>query len=126
MKKKQKKTTCKKAWISRGMKTALAVVLAGQMFFGNAVSVLAEDTVSEEGSAEAESTAVLDSAWEVENPTDGNLKVNDDGSITIRTEGGTIDSSMNNVLYYQLPNNTDYEFTVKVSGEFTANYQGHI
>lgn len=75
-------------------------------------------------SAEAESKVVLDSAWEVENPTEGNLTVNEDGSITIRTEGGTIDSSMNNVLYYQLPNSTDYDFTVKVSGEFTADYQG--
>lgn len=124
MEKKEKRTCCKNLWIRRSLKTALALVLSGQMLFGNAVSVLAADPASTGESAEAESKVVLDSAWEVENPTEGNLTVNEDGSITIRTEGGTIDSSMNNVLYYQLPNSTDYDFTVKVSGEFTANYQG--
>ena len=123
MKKKEKRTCGKKLWIHRSLKTALALVLSGQMLFGNAASVLAAGSSVGE-SAEAGSEVVLDSAWEVENPTEGNLKINEDGSITIRTEGGTIDSSMNNVLYYQLPNNTDYDFTVKVSGEFTADYQG--
>ncbi|WP_044297918.1 glycoside hydrolase family 97 N-terminal domain-containing protein, partial [Robinsoniella peoriensis] len=69
---------------------------------------------------------VLDAAWEVENPTDGNLVVNEDGSVTITTEGGTVDTAggMKNILYYKLPNQTDYDFTVKVKGNFTANYQG--
>lgn len=68
----------------------------------------------------------LDSAWEVEQPTEGKLAVNADGSVTITTEPGTINDSsgMNNTLYYPLPNQTDYVFTVKVSGSFTANFQG--
>lgn len=36
---------------------------------------------------------VLDSAWEVENPTAGKLVVNADGSITITTEGGAINDA---------------------------------
>ncbi|WP_027292188.1 glycoside hydrolase family 97 N-terminal domain-containing protein [Robinsoniella sp. KNHs210] len=69
---------------------------------------------------------VLDAGWEIENPTEGNLVVNEDGSVTITTEGGTVDTAggMKNILYYKIPNQTDYDFTVKVKGNFTANYQG--
>lgn len=73
----------------------------------------------------ADGNLVLDSAWEVENPTEGNLKINEDGSITITSEKGALDEgAMKNVLYYKLPNSTDYQFTVKVQGKFSANYQG--
>lgn len=73
-----------------------------------------------------EPNIVLDSGWEVENPTEGKLVINEDGSITITTEGGTIDGKegMKNILYYKLPNQTDYDFTVKVNGSFTADYHG--
>ena len=73
----------------------------------------------------ADENVVLDSAWEVENPTEENLRLNEDGSVTIISEKGAIgDGAMKNVLYYKLPNSTDYQFTVKVHGKFTANYQG--
>lgn len=73
----------------------------------------------------ADGNLVLDSAWEVENPTEGHLKLNEDGSITITSEKGALDEgAMKNVLYYKLPNSTDYQFTVKVQGNFSANYQG--
>ena len=55
-------------------------------------------------------TMTLDSAWEVENQNN-KLKVNEDGSISITTERGAIgDGEMQNVLYYKIPNQTDYEF----------------
>lgn len=108
-------TNPKRMWILSGLKWVLALVLSVQMLMGNVVPTHA-----------AEASMVLNSAWEVENPTAGKLVVNQDGSITITTEGGAIGDTggLKNVLYYKLPNLTDYDFTVKVSGNFAANYQG--
>ncbi|WP_339315921.1 glycoside hydrolase family 97 N-terminal domain-containing protein [Paenibacillus sp. FSL R10-2734] len=103
------------------LKWVLALVLSSEMLLGNVAPTLAEELP-----AAGEVSMVLDSAWEVANPTAGNLVVNEDGSITITTEGGAINDAggMKNILNYQLPNQTDYDFTVKVSGDFTANYHG--
>lgn len=116
----------KKSLLGKGMKKVLAVVLSVQMVLGGAVpSVAAEmQRQSVENVGLATAAMQLDSAWEVENKNN-NLVVNNDGSITITTEAGTIGgAAMNNVLYQKLPNQTDYDFTVKVSGNFTQNYQG--
>ncbi len=113
----------KHLWFHKGLRTALAFILSAQMAFGTSMPVKAADTVSLEKEA-ADGGLVLDAAWEVENQND-NLSVNADGSITIRTEQGTIGGeTMQNVLYQKLPNNTDYNFTVKVNGNFAVNYQG--
>lgn len=110
-----------KQWISRTLKMVLALVLSFQMILGDCIPSLAVSSASES----RETKMVLDSAWEVENPTDGKLRVNEDGSVTITTEPGAIgDGTMHNVLYYKLPNTADYNFTVKVNGNFSANYQG--
>ena len=112
----------KNHWLIKGCRAALALVLAGQMILGSQVSALAEGP-DNAPAAGGDTGMVLDSAWEVENPTDGNLVVNQDGSVTITTEGGDVTNSMNNVLYYQVPNTNDMYLTVKVSGIMDQNYQ---
>lgn len=102
------------------LRRTMAVLLSVQMAFGNVVPTLAAEVAA----VAEDSASVLDSAWEVENQND-NLVLNEDGSITITTERGTIGGdAMQNVLYQKLPNSTDYDFTVKVSGDFTQNFHG--
>ena len=97
-----------------GLKSLLAIVLCLQLIVSLSLPALA-----------APGDLVLDSAWEVEKQND-NLVLNEDGSITITTEKGTIGDAngINNVLYHKLTNSTDYYFTVKVSGNFTENFHG--
>ena len=119
----------KKKQISKSFQRKCKVMLVGalafQMVITNPLSTLAAGNALtlEERVTQAESTIVLDSLWEVENPADGKLKVNEDGSITITTERGDITNSMKNVLYYKLPYAVDSVFTVKVSGNMTSDFQ---
>lgn len=106
----------------RDAKTARTVKTASAVIAGLALAIgsLTPSVAAEPGAV------VLDSAWEIEQPTAGKLAVNSDGSVTVTTESGAINEAggMKNVLYYKLPNHTDYVFTVKVDGSFTADYQG--
>ena len=119
----------KKKQISKNFQKKYKAILVGalafQMVISNPLSTLAagNEAIVKESVMEAENTVVLDSLWEVENPTDGKLRVNEDGSITITTERGDITNSMNNVLYYKLPYSVDSVFTVKVSGNMTSDFQ---
>lgn len=119
----------KRKQMSKSLKQKCKKVLVGalaiQMVIGSPLSTFAGENkvVVNEEVMETKSEVVLDSLWEVENPTDGNLKVNEDGSITITTERGDVTSSMNNVLYYKLPYATDSVFTVKVSGNMKSDFQ---
>lgn len=112
--------------LNKGLRMVLAGVLSVQLAFGNVVPVMAagetvENTEAEnQGGATGQNPSDFTDAkwsWTDVNHLDENLVVDTTNkNITITTDKAT---DKKNVLYYELADMDECEFTVKVSGNFT-------
>ncbi|MEY8392360.1 glycoside hydrolase family 97 N-terminal domain-containing protein, partial [Lachnospiraceae bacterium 45-W7] len=119
----------KKGWM-RSVKAVCAAAMAISLALGNVSPALAagqdaKPAVTEKAGREAlpGNGMMLDSSWIVDNPSEGKLKVNEDGSVTITTEGGEW-GGMKNVLRQKVANKADFVLTVKVRGLVEKDFQG--